>query len=229
MFYIDPLYILLALPALLVGLCAQILVRYFYSKYSNVGNSANISGVEVVERLAREHGLNIKLNVSIAELSDHYNPLRSELTLSDKVARFPSVASVGIAAHEMGHALQHQKSAILMTVRNFMIPVVNIGSTLGYIIFILGLTLQFFEVAMIGIAIFSLSTLFTIITLPIEIDASIKALRMIRKMELFSEYDIAGIKNVLIAAALTYVAAVMQSLSILFYYILRAFGMRKRR
>lgn len=228
MFTIDPVYIILSLPALFIAFIAQILVRYFYSKYSNIPNKKNITGVDAVEGMAREYGLNIRLNVSLNDLSDHYNPLNRELTLSERVARTPTIASVGIAAHEMGHVLQHKKGSLLVGIRNIMVPVVNIGSTLGYILFILGLSLQFFELVMFGIALFSLSTLFTVVTLPIEIDASIKAMNMIKKLNLLDNDEIGGVRNVLTAAALTYVAAVMQSLSSLFYYIVRAFGVRKR-
>lgn len=228
MFYVDPLYILLAFPALFIAIIASILVRYYYSKYSKVPNSANLSGVDIVERIARRKGLNIRLNISMTDLSDHYNPFRGELTLSERVARMPSIASVGITAHEMGHVLQHKKGAILFGLRNLMVPLVNLGSSIGYILFVLGLSLQIAGVVLLGIALFSLSTLFTIITLPIEIDASIKALKMIRKLEILTYGEIEGVKKVLLAAALTYVAAVMQSLSSLLYYILRAFGVRRR-
>ena len=228
MYYIDPYYILLSLPALIIGSIAQILVRYYYSKYSRVGNSEQISGVETAGRIAREYDLNMKVQISLSELSDHYNPLNGVLTLSDDVARTPSIASVGITAHELGHVMQHKSGSILVSVRNFIIPIVNFGSTLGYIIFLIGLSFQLFGVVVIGIVLFSLTTLFTIITLPIEIDASLKAVKMIKRTGILQNYEMGGVKKVLTAASLTYVAAVMQSVSTLFYYILRAIGVRRK-
>jgi Zn-dependent membrane protease YugP len=228
MLSIDPLYVLLAFPAFIVAFCAQLLVHYFYSKYSKIPNSANVSGADVVEMIARGKALNIRFNISLAELSDHYNPLRSELTLSERVARAPSIASIGIAAHEMGHVVQHKHGALLMGIRTLMVPIVNIGSTLGYILFIIGLSLQVLGVTVLGIILFSSATVFTIITLPIEIDASVKALKMIKELNILTLEELGGVKKVLFAAALTYVAAVAQSLSSLLYFILRAFGARRR-
>jgi len=229
MYYIDPVYILISLPALLIGITAQLLVKYFYNKYNNVANSSRITGAEVAERFAKDYGLNIKLKISLSRLSDNYNPINRVLTLSDEVARRPSIASIGISAHELGHVLQHKKGSILVGIRNLIAPVVNLGSTLGYIIFLIGLSLQIFGAVIAGIVLFSLSTLFTIITLPIEIDASIKAVNMIKRTGILEEYEMNGVKKVLLAASITYVAAVMQSVSTLLYYVFRAVGIRKRR
>lgn len=229
MFYIDPFYILLSLPALLLGTIAQILVKYFYSKYSRIANVSNINGVEVVEKVVKEYGLNIRLNISLNNLEDHYNPINNELTLSENVARMPSIASVGIASHELGHAIQDKNKSILVSMRNYIVPIVNIGSTLGYILFLIGLFFQIFNLVIFGIILFSLSTIFTVITLPIEIDASVKAVNIIRKLGLLHEDEISGVKNVLIAASLTYVASVFQSLTNLLYYVFQALGVRRKR
>lgn len=225
---VDPIYIIFSLPAILLAIAAQILVRYFYSKYSRIPNSADVTGIDIVEGISRNHGLNIRLAVSMSDLSDHYNPISSELTLSEKVAHTPSIASVGIAAHEMGHVLQHKKGALLINIRNIMVPVVNFSTTLGYILFIAGMSLQILGVVLLGVGLFSISTFFTLITLPIEIDASMKALRMIRSLGIFNVSELDDIKKVLFTAALTYVAAVFQSLSSLIYYLLRAFGVRRK-
>lgn len=228
MYYIDPYYIILSLPALITGVIAQLLVRYYYAKYSKIGNSSQINGIDTAERIASEYDLNMSIQISLSRLSDNYNPFNRVLTLSDEVARTPTIASVGITAHELGHVLQHKNGSILVGVRNFIIPIVNFGSTLGYILFLIGLSFQFFGVIVIGIALFSLSTLFTVITLPIEIDASLKAIRMIKRTNILQNYEMDGVKKVLVAASITYVAAVMQSISTLFYYILRAIGAKKR-
>jgi len=227
MFYIDPLYIILSAPALILAISAQLLVKYFFSKYSKTMNKKEMTGVDVAEKFAREYGLNLRLNVAFADLSDHYNPAVRELTLSERVARTPSIASVGITAHEIGHALQHKKGEFLVGLRTAMVPVVNFGTTVAYILFILGLSLQFFSLAIIAVALFSLSTIFTLVTLPIEIDASIKAMRMIRAQNILYPDELGGVKKVLIAASLTYVAGVLQSLSSLIYFVLRALGSRR--
>jgi Zn-dependent membrane protease YugP len=229
MFGIDPFYILISLPAILLGLVAQILVKSYYSKFSQIANVKRINGTDVAQKAVERYGLDIKLNVALGDLSDHYNPWKSELTLSDSVARLPSISSVGIAAHELGHVLQHKKSSFLMSIRNVLVPIVNIASTLGYFLFLLGLAINIFEAMVLGIVLFSLSTVFTIVTLPIEIDASLKAMNIIKELNLLEAYEIGGVKKVLTAAALTYVAATVQSVSTLFYYVIRAFGGRKRR
>ncbi|MDD3648467.1 MAG: zinc metallopeptidase [Candidatus Dojkabacteria bacterium] len=226
--FIDPIYIIFSIPALILVLSAQILVKVFYSKFSKVGNSAGLTGVDVVEKISRTNNLDIKLNISMGQLDDHYNPRSKEITLSEQVARTPSIASIGIAAHEMGHAIQHRTGSLFINIRNFLVPVVNLGSTLGYILFLVGLSLQMFQLAIVGVGFFALSTVFTILTLPIEIDASVKALGMIQRLNIFSETDLGGVKKVLTAAALTYVAAIAQSLSSLLYFLFRAFGVRRR-
>ncbi len=228
MFTLDPIYLLISIPAVLLTFGAQLFVRYYYSKYSKIINYNRLNGLETVEKIAREHDINIKVNISLNDLSDNYNPINGTLTLSEKVARTPTVSSVGIAAHEMGHVLQHKNGFILIVIRNIITPIVNIGSTLGYFLFIVGLPLQLFNMVILGIILFSLSTLFTIITLPIEIDASVKALRILRSLNIVNEKEVGGVKKVLTAAALTYLAAVMQSLSSLLYYILRAFNVKKK-
>lgn len=228
MYYIDPFYILLSLPALIIGIIAQLLVRFYYNKYSRIDNSSQINGVDTAERIASEYDMNMRVQISLSKLSDNYNPYNRVLTLSDEVARTPTIASVGITAHELGHVLQHRNGSVLVGIRNFIVPIVNLGSTLGYIIFLVGLSFQFFGIVIFGIALFSLSTLFTIITLPIEIDASLKAMKMIERTGILQSYEMEGVKKVLVAASLTYVAAVMQSISTLFYYILRAIGVRRR-
>jgi Zn-dependent membrane protease YugP len=228
MFYIDPLYILLSLPALIISFGAQFLVRHYFSKYAKITNSAHITGAELAGKIAHEFNLPVELTISPNDLSDSYNPLRKELTLSESVANYPTIASAGIVAHEMGHALQHKERSFLMGVRTAIIPMVNIGTTIGYILFLLGIAFQIFNLTLVGIAFFSFSTFFTVITLPIELGASRNALLMIRELHILDEGEIEGVKKVLLAAALTYVAAVFQSLSSLLYYVIRAFGVKKK-
>lgn len=228
MFYFDPLYLLIALPALLFAIVAQLIVKYVFSKYSKIANSREVSGAELVGKAASEYGLNLSLSVTPFDMNDHYNPLNGQLTLSEKVAHVPTIASVGIAAHEVGHAIQHQKGSFMIKIRERLMPIVNFSSTISYLLFILGLSLNIIGFVWGGVALFAVSTLFTFVTLPIEIDASKKAVKVMRDLDVLNEHELSNAKKVLLAASLTYVAAVAQSLSSLLYYILRAFGMRKR-
>ncbi len=226
--FFDPLYLILTLPPLFLGIGATLLVKFFYSKYSKVENEAGLSGIDLAKQIAQKYDLGFRLNVAMQDLADHYDPSKGELTLSSNVAHNKSIASVGIAAHELGHIMQHKSESLLMKIRNLLVPAVNIGTMLGYFLFILGLSLQIFGAVILGIALFSLATIFTIITLPIEIDASIRAMNMLRGLGTFSSNDLSGAKKVLTAASLTYVAALLQSVSTLLYYIIRAFGGRRR-
>jgi len=228
MFYFDPLYLLLSLPALLIAGGAQLLIRYYYSRYSKIGNSANMNGIGFVEQVARRQNMDVQIAISLSELSDNYNPSDRVLTLSDRVAHAPSIASVGITAHELGHAMQHKSGFFLFNIRSFMVPIVNMGTWLAFILFMIGLSFQIFGLVILGIVFFSFSTVFTLVTLPIELDASRRAIRLVEGLQVFTGEEVSGIKKVLFAAALTYVAAVLQSLSTLLYYILRAFGGRQR-
>lgn len=225
--YFDPIYILIAAPAFLAALIAQIIVKITYNKYSKVPNSKNYSGVNVVERIMREKNINLQVSVSHKQLSDNYNPFSDTLSLSEQVAYSPSVASVGIAAHEMGHVIQNKKGFFLLGIRNILIPAVRFGTSAGIILFLIGLSLSFFGLSILGVALFGLSTIFTIITLPIEIDASRRALDFIKKYSLLDSDQYSSAKKVLFAASLTYVAAVMQSVSTFAYYLLRAFGTKR--
>ena len=225
--YFDPLYILMAAPAFAAALIAQLIVKITYNKYSQVPNSTNYSGVDVVEKIMRKKNVNLQVTVSHKNLSDSYNPFSDTLCLSEKVAYGPSVASVGIAAHEMGHVIQNKKGFFLFNIRNIFVPVVRFGTSAGMILFLIGLSLNYFGLSIIGVALFGLSTIFTIITLPIEIDASRRALKFIKNYSLLDPSQYSSAKKVLFAASLTYVAAVMQSVSTFVYYLLRAFGTKR--
>lgn len=228
MFYIDPLYIIFSLPAIFIGGLASLLLRYWTNKYLSRENLNHITGVEVVERIARKKGLDIRLTVNDNFLSDHYNPSDRTLSLSRPIAQTTTITAVGIAAHEMGHALQHHNGNILLSLRNLLVPALNIGTSLGYFLLIMGIIIGFTQLAWVGIILFSGSTIFSFMTLPIELDASSKALKLIREEQLLFPEEISGAKKVLTAAALTYVAASLQSLGSLVYFFLRVRGMGRR-
>ncbi len=226
--YYDPLYFLFALPPLLLVFFAQWKVKSTYSKYTKIANMARASGAEVAQRLLLANGLGfIKVQLTPGDLTDHYNPADKTLNLSPGVANNASVAAMGIVAHEVGHAVQDQTAFGLMRLRTALVPVANLGSNLGYILFFLGLVINFSGLVWLGVILFAAAVVFTLITLPVELDASRRALDMLRGNGLVSTMELDGARSMLSAAALTYVAALAQSLAQLLYLVLRASGMRR--
>ncbi len=229
MFYFDPVYFLFVLPALILSGVATLLLRYWYGKYSKKPNAKGLSGKDIAKQVAQSKNLDIKYSETRGNLSDHYNPFSNELSLSYEVANNPSVASVAIAAHEMGHAEQDFSGSLIMRFREVLVRGLNIGTNIGYFLIILGFLFGVANLVLVGILLFSGTTFFTLFTLPIEIDASRRALKMIRQNGFLAEGEISGAKKVLTGAALTYVAAVLSSLGMLLYYVFRYSGMRRRR
>ncbi|MFH1085390.1 MAG: zinc metallopeptidase [Chloroflexota bacterium] len=217
----DPLYYILALPALLLGLYAQFKVRAAYSKYTRVANRGGISGVEAAQRLLAHVGLTeVGVQGTSGQLTDHYDPRNKTLFLSGGVAQVPSVAALGIVAHEVGHAVQDHEGYLPLKLRGSIVPVVQIGSWLGPIIFIAGMLLPFPNLLLIGLLLFSGTLVFALVTLPVEFDASRRAVAMLTASRLVTTEERRGAKAVLDAAALTYVAAAAQAISTILYYIM---------
>lgn len=224
----DPLYFVFALPALLLALYAQFKVQSAYSKFSRVRNRVGVDGVRAAELLLRHNGLfGVNIEGVPGHLTDHYDPRTKTLRLSASVARVPSVAALGIVAHEVGHAVQDASNYAPLKLRSGLVPVVNIGSWLGPIFFLVGWILNAFNLAALGLALFSLGAVFALLTLPVELDASRRALKMLRETGLVAGEDLKAVKSVLSAAALTYVAALAQALSTLLYYGFLLMGMRR--
>ena len=229
MFFFDPLYFVFALPALLLGLYAQQKVHSAYSQYQQVPNSRGLTGVEVARRLLATQGLShVNVEGTPGELSDHYDPRTKTLRLSPDVARSPTVAALGIVAHEVGHALQDAQGYAPLRLRAGLVPVVNLGSWLGPILFVIGLLVQATSLAWAGVLLFSGAALFALVTLPVEFDASRRALRLLQEHFLVDRRELAGVRAVLNAAALTYVAALVQSLSTLAYYLFLLTGLQQQ-
>lgn len=224
MFYWDPLYLIISLPIFLLGFAATIFLKIVYSSYSKKINSKGLNGLDTVTRIAEHYNYNIDVSQGFGNLSDHYNPLDRTVSLSPEVAKMPSIASVGIAAHEMGHVAQHNNNFLLTSIRTTIAPVVNIGSNLGYFLMIIGFMLGFLNLVWVGVFLFSGTTIFSLITLPVELDASRRAINFVRELKLVDETNISGVRLVLFAAALTYVAGTVQSLGTLLYFVLRARG-----
>ncbi len=231
MFWIDPYYLLFMLPAFLLTLAAQWYVSTSFRKWSQVPIRARLSGAEAAERLIRYAGLmGVRVEAVGGTLSDHYDPRTKVRRLSRPVYQGRSVAAVAVAAHELGHALQDQEGYAALKLRSMMVPAVNIGSYLGWILIFLGLVLHFFHLAVLGLVIFSLGAAFALVTLPVEFDASARAKRLLRETGIVqTEEEVQGVHRVLNAAALTYVAALFTALMQVLYYALLIFGGRRRR
>lgn len=220
--FFDPMYLLFALPGLLLSMWASFRVRSAFDTYSQIPSERGITGAEAARRLLDDAGL---YDVGIVEhpgmLSDHYDPSQRQLALSPDVYHGNSVASIGVACHEAGHALQHASGYAPLALRSMLVPTVGIGSTLGYIVMGVGLMLSPW-VVLAGAAIFSLVLLFQVVTLPVEFDATARAKRLVLEAGIIDPHEREGMDRVLNAAALTYVAAVVSTLMVILYYLFRA-------
>lgn len=216
----SPLYFVFALPALLLGLWAQFKVQSAFGKYSRVRSMTGLSGAEVARRMLDMSGLyNVRVEMVQGFLSDHYDPTKRVLRLSPDVYRGNTLAAAGVAAHEAGHALQHQDAYLPMQIRSAIVPTVQIGSWLGPIIFIVGMLFQSNQLAWIGIILFAAVAFFSIVTLPVEFNASRRAKAWLSDSGVLYNNEMRGVNAVLDAAALTYVAAAVQAISTLLYYV----------
>jgi Zn-dependent membrane protease YugP len=234
MFFFDPTYLLFMAPAFIFVMIAQWWVRSTYNKWSKIPNYTRMSGVDAAQRLMREGGISdVSVETARGQLSDHYDPRSKTLRLSAGVANSPSVAAIAIAAHEIGHAMQDKHSYAPLRLRAALVPMVNIGSSLGWIFIFLGLLLRTAlgtQLAWIGVAMFALGTLFAFATIPVEINASARARTLLSTSGLiYSEEERRGVNAVLNAAALTYVAGLAAALSQLLYYALLVMGRGGRR
>jgi Zn-dependent membrane protease YugP len=218
-------------PAFLLMLAAQWYVRSAYSKWSQVPARSRMTGAEAAARLARSGGLSdISIEGVPGQLSDHYDPRSKVLRLSPGVAQGTSVAALAIAAHEMGHALQDKDSYLPLRFRAALVPAVNIGSNLGWILILIGLFLQITSLAWLGVIVFSGGAVFALATLPVELDASARAKQLLVKSGLIvGEEEKRGVNAVLNAAALTYIAALLTAVLQLLYYVSLISGSGRRR
>lgn len=222
------LYFIFALPALLLGLWAQFKVQSAVKKYSQVRSYTGLSGSQVARRILDANGLfQVEVEESKGFLSDHYDPGSRVLRLSPDVFRSPSITAAGIAAHEAGHAIQHKEGYAALNIRSAMVPTVQIGSWLGPIIFMVGLFIQSAfgtQLAWFGLILFAATALFSLVTLPVEFDATRRAKAWLGNTGVVMQGEMEGIHKVLDAAALTYVAAAVQSISTVMYYAFLLMG-----
>lgn len=234
MFFFDPRYLIFALPALLLAFYAQWRVRSTYSRLSRKPNARGLSGYEAARILLRSVGLDhIRVEKAPGKLSDHYDPSKDVLRLSQGVADNRSVASLGIVAHEIGHAMQDATNYTPLRLRSGLVPAVRIGSWLGPLVFIAGFLLSGFIgstiIAWFGLFLFAGTVVFALITLPVEFNASSRAQKLLQTYQLANGQELKETKQVLDAAALTYVASLAQAVSTMLYYVFLLMGSSRRR
>ncbi len=230
MFYLDPLYLVLAIPGLLLGLWAQMRVKGTFNKYANVRTTRNLTGAEVARYLLDNQGLqDVRIEQVQGMLSDHYDPRARVLRLSPAVYGTPSVSAAGVAAHETGHAIQHSVGYGPLQIRSAIVPVVQFSSSLAPILIIIGLLLRFTTLAWIGVIFFAGAVVFSLVTLPVEFDASRRAKALLAQCGLMANDELKGVDKVLDAAGWTYVAAAVAAVGQLLYYVLLLTGGGRRR
>ena len=222
--FLDFNYLIFMAPALLLSMAASFLVQSAFKRYSQVRSARGLTGAEAAAELLRRSGINdVRIEVTGGFLSDHYNPVTRTLGLSSDVYHSDSIAAVGVATHEAGHALQHARNYAPLWVRSALVPTAGIGSNLGYMVMALGWLLFHSQtLVLVGAVLFSAVLAFQIVTLPVEFDASARAKRLAVEYGIVLPSERAGMDRVLNAAALTYVAAVVATLMTLIYYLLRS-------
>jgi Zn-dependent membrane protease YugP len=230
-FFFSPTYLIFMLPALALMGFASWYVRHAYSKWSQVRASSGLTGHMAAQRLISTGNLyGVQVQGTAGQLSDHYDPRNKTLYLSQGVADSPSVAAVAIAAHELGHAMQDAEEYFPMKIRSGLVPVVSIGSNLGWILIFIGLMLRSQSLAWLGVLVFSGGALFALATLPVEFNASARAKELLYSTGIIqSEEERRGVNQVLNAAALTYVAGLVTAVLQLLYYVFLIGGMGGRR
>ena len=212
----DWTYLVFIVPCIIITLICQIKVQSTFSKYSKIRNSRNITGAQAAEYVLRQNGVTgVRIEHVSGSMTDHFDPRTNVIRLSDTVYNSNSVAAVGVACHEAGHAVQHAEGYLPNKIRSIILPMAKIGSQLSWILILLGLVFTAkvgFVLLYIGIVLFSLSVLFTIATLPIEFNASKRALECIRESDLLYGDEYTGAKRTLQAAAMTYVASALTAI-----------------
>ncbi|HEV8241207.1 MAG TPA: zinc metallopeptidase [Thermoanaerobaculia bacterium] len=221
--FFDPRYLLFIGPALLLSLWASWRMRSAFNKYSRVPSARGLTGAQAARILLDSAGLNdVAIEPAQGFLSDHYNPLTKKLALSQPVYASASVAAVGVACHEAGHALQHAAHYRPLWLRSALVPTANIGSKFGYLGMVFGFILHLQGLFLLGALLFSLVVVFQLVTLPVEYDASARAKRLAFEHGIVFDQERVGMAKVLDAAALTYVAAAISSLMTLLYFLMRS-------
>lgn len=227
-FYYDYYYFILVVPALIIALWAQVKVKTTYKKYSRVPNSRGITGAYAAQAVLNFYGISdVRIERVGGNLTDHFDPKAKVIRLSDGVYGSSTVAAIGIACHEAGHAAQHAEGYVPIKVRNALIPVCNIGSTVGIPLALLGWVFNFSALIYVGLGLYAAIFIFQLATLPVEFNASRRAVSVIDETQLLRDDEIGGAKKVLAAAAMTYVASMIVALANLLRLLLRFSNSRR--
>jgi uncharacterized protein len=227
--FFDPLYFVFMIPGLLVMGLAQWKLRSAFGKYREIPNSRGLTGARAAELVLRQAGVyDVGIEAVPGELSDHFDPRARVLRLSEPVYAGRSIAALAVAAHEAGHAVQQHVGYAPMAWRSGLVPVVNIGSSVGFLVLFGGLLLQAPALAWVGVLLFGASTLFALVTLPVEYNASARARELLEGAGLVTREESGGVRTMLNAAAYTYVAGFAASLLTLLYYVMLVSGMSRR-
>lgn len=230
MFYLDSYYLVVILPCILLAALAQANVSSTFSKYSKVRCLRNLTGAQAAEAVLWANGVrDVRIERVAGNLTDHYDPRTNVIRLSEQVYDAPTVAAVGVAAHEAGHAVQYAQGYGPVRLRSAMIPVCSVGSQISLVLILIGLVLYLEPLFALGIFLFALAVFFQVVTLPVEFNASRRAIVTLEERGLLSDTELSGAKKVLSAAALTYVAALLVSVAHLLRYLLIFAGSRGRR
>lgn len=221
--FFDPLYLIFAIPGLILSMFASFYVKSTFSKYSNTASSTGMTGAQAADTMLKRNGVyDVNIERTNGFLSDHYDPGSRTLRLSDPVYSSNSLSAIGVACHEAGHALQHAENYAWLGMRSALVPVANIGSSFSYIVIILGMFLNAPFLLNLGCILFAGAVLFTIVTLPVEWNASSRAKEAMVNAGLLQPYERDHAGSVLNAAFMTYVASAVSAIMTLLYYILRA-------
>jgi Zn-dependent membrane protease YugP len=226
--YFDYYYLILVVPTLILSIFAQILVKSTFHKYSKIRCSGNITGMDAAVKLMQSNSIyDVAVEPVRGSLTDHYDPGAKKLRLSEPVYSQPTIAAVGVAAHETGHAIQHARGYGPLVLRSTMVPVANIGSSIGPWLAIAGLYFSYPLLINLGLVLFGAAVLFYVVTLPVEFNASARALAILRSNNMLSQEELKGVRKVLTAAAMTYVASALTAIMSLVRLILISRGRRR--
>ena len=226
--WIDYWYLILVVPALLVALFAQVKVQSTFKKYSQIGTRSGLSGAEASMNIQRQNGIRVPLEQVKGSMTDHYDPRANVIRLSETVYGVRSIAAIGVAAHESGHALQYENGYGPIKIRRAILPATQFATTVSPYMILIGLLTAFEWLAIAGVAFFGLSVVFQLLTLPVEFNASSRALKALGDGGLLTSEELEGAKHVLSAAAMTYVAALFVSLMSLIRLIILLGGRGRR-
>lgn len=225
--YLDPLYFVLVVPFIIISMIAQYKVKSTYKRYAAIQNFRGLTGAAAAQQVLSYYGItDVTIRQISGTLTDNFNPTNKVISLSGDIYNGTSIAAVGIACHEAGHAAQHAENYAPIKIRNSIIPICNIGSTIGLPLAILGYILGFGPLVYVGLILYAAVFVFQLVTLPVEFNASSRAMKVIKETNLLFEDEVDGARSVLTAAAMTYVAAMLVSLGNLLRFIIRFSGRR---